>query len=269
MENLSILTDIATLSNNKINSTEREAFNGLSNLKQIYLYGNDLTKLNNKMFVGLDSLEEMTLSFNKINSIEAGTFTGLRYLKELWLDNNKVLEHVTGNMFAGLNRLELLSIHTNKISKIATDLFTGLLNLREIDLDDNLITEINNGTFNSLEQLSKVWLYNNKLTTLPHNAFSGLPRPMELTLGGNPLECSSDLCWMKQGESEGWLTWIQFENRPLEPSCAGGSDWRNLTLDCPTDCKYTCMWSPPKQYLPKKLLFGSILWKTLTLQIME
>ena len=138
-------------------------------------------------------------------------------------------------MFLGLTRLEKLSIHTNKIKSVAGGLFTGLFNLREIDLDDNDITEVREDTFRGLEKLSKVWLYNNKLTTLASSVFTGLPRPIELTLGGNPLTCDKKLCWLKQGEREGWLTWLPFERRPLEPDCDGGVSWKNLTLDCPKD----------------------------------
>ena len=79
----------------------------------------------------------------------------------------------------------------------------------------------------------QVWLYNNLLTTLPSSVFPNLPRPLDLTLGGNPLQCDRRLCWVKRGETEGWVRWIQFEDRPLEPSCARGIPWADLHLDCP------------------------------------
>ncbi len=81
-----------------------------------------------------------------------------------------------------------LAIHTNNISDVG-DVFTDLKNLDLIDLDDNAIETINQWSFRGLDKLTSVWLFNNKLTTLEENVFANLPRPLDLTLGGNPLQC--------------------------------------------------------------------------------
>ena len=70
----------------------------------------------------------------------------------------------------------------------------------------------------------QVWLYNNKLTTFDESAFSGLPRPLSLSVGKNPLMCDTNLCWLKQG----YVTWLTFENRNLEPECSNGMTWGAL-----------------------------------------
>ena len=76
-----------------------------------------------------------------------------------------------------------------------------------------------------------MWLYNNSLTTLDAGSFSGLPRPLAISLGANPLQCDSDLCWLKQG----YVTWLSFEKRRLLPDCSGSVTWNDLY--CPVQGK--------------------------------
>ncbi len=61
-----------------------------------------------------------------------------------------------------------------------------------------------------------------------HNRFS------EHNQGDGLLFVHYRLCWLKQGEVEGWVRWIEFGDRVLEPQCANGVHWKNLTLNCPT-----------------------------------
>ena len=86
-----------------------------------------------------------------------------------------------------------------------------------------------NGVVNYFQ--TQVWLYNNSLTTLDAGSFSGLPRPLAISLGANDLQCDSDLCWLKQG----YVTWLSFENRRLLPDCSGSVTWNDLY--CPVQGK--------------------------------
>ena len=99
--------------------------------------------------------------------------------------------------------------------------------MQVLDLDDNQISEVRSDAFRGMDSLSELWLYGNRLTTLEVTIFTGLPRPLNLTLGGNPLVCGAALCWMKQP----YITWIEFENRGMTPECAGGDDWDSIR--CP------------------------------------
>ena len=233
-----------TLSNNQINDTQAGAFNGLPNLQELYLYGNKFTTLKANMFAGLHSLELIILTYNHISTIEVGTFTGLGTLKKLWMDhNNEKLRDMKDNTFIGLSSLEILYVHNNKIQSVRPGLFNGLFKLKEIGLDDNNITQVEDGAFQGLEFLSKLWLFNNRLTTLQSNTFTGLPRPLDLTLGENPLQCDQRLCWIKRGEREGWIRWISLDDRPLQPKCSNGMNWYNLTLDCPQEGRRNTVYS--------------------------
>ena len=226
------------LSNNNLSHAEDGAFNGLPNLAELYLYGNKFTSLRAKMFSGLDSLNKIIITYNHISTIEVGTFAGMSNLTELWMDHNyEKLRDMQSGTFMGLSSLEILYIHGNRIQAIPTGLFKGLHKLTEIGLDDNEISEIETGAFQGLDSLSKVWLYNNKLTTLESSTFTGLPRNIELTIGKNPLKCDESLCWLRKLEREGFISWIELEDRPREPQCEDGREWKNLTLKCQTGGK--------------------------------
>ena len=101
-----------------------------------------------------------------------------------------------------------------------------------LDLDYNQISMVRSDAFRGMNSLSEVWLYGNRLTTLDVTAFTGLPRPLNLTLGGNPLVCDAALCWMKQPH----ITWIEYDERGVTPECAGGVDWDSLP--CPETGSY-------------------------------
>ena len=187
------------------------------------------------MFIGLDSLQELTLSSNQIASIEARSFNGLSNLETLWLDSNNLAE-LRYDMFLRLDKLRRIALNMNNISSVNGGVFTGLLNLKILDLDDNSIAELRSDSFRGIDTLTQIWLFNNKLSTFESSVFTGLPRPLQLTLGRNPdLQCDTRLCWLKEGEKEGWITWISFQNRPLEPECSDGTQWKNLNLDCPDE----------------------------------
>ena len=50
---------------------------------------------------------------------------------------------------------------------------------------------------------------------------NGHPANLTLIISGNPLQCDSRLCWIKEGEEEGWITWPIIQDRQLtdKPGC--------------------------------------------------
>ena len=163
-------------------------------------------------------------------------------------------------------------------------MWEGLTALAELDLDNNKLLTIEPGRFYTLPRLSKLRLSGNQLNALNWNIFSTVqtgslsdsssdltetpgsktshrhPSNLTLSLHDNPLVCNSDLCWLKQGEKDGWLKWytavksLQLTFLAHKPHCANQPcrTWDNIILNC----------SGKSKMILFKKFFGpkSILW---------
>jgi hypothetical protein len=92
---------------NEISSIELGDFDGLTNLKVLFLWGNQLSSIESGGFDGLTNLEVLDLCGNQLSSIESGAFNGLTNLSELWLAENQISSVEPGD-FSGLTNLEWL-----------------------------------------------------------------------------------------------------------------------------------------------------------------
>ena len=155
------------------------------------------------------------------------------------MDHNGDMTDLRQNAFTGLYRLEQLWLQGTRISSLQVGLFNGLSNLQEVSLDNNQLTELQPGLFDGLESLTRIWLYNNKLSTLAADLFPNLLRPLELTIGANPLKCDGSLCWLKRLEDQRYVSWITLAGRLWYPKCDDGSTWDNISLTCPNQGRKT------------------------------
>ena len=82
--------------------------------------------------------------------------------------------------------------------------------------------------FYGLVSLIVLQLEGNRLTRLPVDVFKHLPNSFTLGLGNvrrkpqedNPLQCNEDLCWLKQKERNGTITWyIDILHEIPKPKC--------------------------------------------------
>ena len=116
----------------------------------------------------------------------------------------------------------------NQISEIEPGTFTGLDSLTYLRLWGNSISELEARTFCGLESIEELLLDINVLTSLPQDVFIHLPRPLILGLYRNPLQCDAALCWLRQEELNGTITWYREENGyTSKPVCANGVNWDN------------------------------------------
>ena len=101
------------------------------------------------------------------------------------------------------------------------------------------------GAFFGLINLQKLHLDNNALSTLTWEVFNpvdyvdtgGHPPVVTLSLGGNPLQCESNLCWLKQGKRDGWIKSFTRDDRDMagEPECRNmpNVSLGRVSLRCP------------------------------------
>ena len=195
----------------------------------VYLNSNLITTIKSNAFIRLSQCQILVLQSNFITNVENDAFNGLRNLKELNLQGNRILR-VRTNMFSHLEQCEELNLYDNKVATVEPKAFIGLDNLKVLWLSVNQITELGDDVFIGLGCLQQLYLDRNKLITVNTNTFSHLPRPLQFVLtypeleGNNPLICDSRMCWLKQEENDGTITWYR-DPRHYKPECANSLVW--------------------------------------------
>lgn len=98
----------------------KDNFIGLSSLKTLILWGNQIDKLPSDTFILLENLEELDLGFNNIETIEQGLFVNQVNLKKLTMNVNKIIS-IYPDVFDGLKQLTELNLDSNIcVSKMFT-----------------------------------------------------------------------------------------------------------------------------------------------------
>ena len=147
-------------------------------------------------------MTRLRLRHNRLTSLKVGMFQGLVVIKELNLDDNH-LSSIEANTFLNLKRLEILNLDRNHLESLSPGTFCGLESIKELYLDEN------------------------PLTSLPQDAFRHLPRPLLLHVASKPFECDDALCWLKQEELNGTITW--WSNH--KPACANEVTWETWSCN--------------------------------------
>lgn len=117
-------------------------FNNFCNVKELYLGGNMISILCNNLFNGLINLRRLFLECNDIIEIEPYAFCHIDNLVELHLSGNYITQ-LHPNTFNNLIKLKSLSLNNNYLVQI-DGLFDNLPQLYFIDMCNNcLIKPIN------------------------------------------------------------------------------------------------------------------------------
>ncbi|KAJ8049360.1 Insulin-like growth factor-binding protein complex acid labile subunit [Holothuria leucospilota] len=166
---------------------DHKAFANLSTLKTLNLTGNKITEIPTGAFYNLPSLTNVYLSHNKLRQVAESFFTGYHDGVTLDLSFNK-FTNVSKDIFDIRCGYSSLLLAYNKIESLPQDLFSNILLTRTLDLSSNQLTELTPSLFNSsngIHQLSTLFLQRNNLTSLPEDAFVGLPNLTYLCLFHN------------------------------------------------------------------------------------
>ena len=222
------------LGHNSIAEIEAGAFLGLNELDTLELDHNQLTSVRGDMWEGLVVLQRLVLSWNNIKVIPEHAWTGLSSLKVLDLGPNDIAE-IAPRALEGLENLESLILFANDIKTVNDTMLEGLTSLKDLNLNDNDLNFIAPGTFSNLPNLESLAIPNNELTTVSLDMFRsiGHPAKLELLIHANPFYCDERLCWLKEGEKEGWLDYDSRTQR-YAPSCSNhpGVHWNDINLGC-------------------------------------
>ncbi|XP_035663236.1 slit homolog 2 protein-like [Branchiostoma floridae] len=78
------------------------------------------------------------------------------------------------------------------LAEVKKDLFKDLKDLEELDLDNNQITDIEVGSFDSLENLRLLFLYRNAIEKLSSGLFKGMTNLLQIYLSSNNITTIED-----------------------------------------------------------------------------
>jgi Leucine-rich repeat (LRR) protein len=177
------------LSENKLAKIQQRTFNGLFKLEILHLDKNEIEEIDENSFSNEpfeSNILQLYLSHNKLTKIQQRTFNGLFKLELLHLDKN-IIEEIEKNSFTNLNDLKELKIESNKIKIIKNGIFLGKTNLEKLFLYQNAIENIESIPFNTLRSLKKLHLISNKIKQIKFGHFIHLQSLEELRLDKNEI----------------------------------------------------------------------------------
>ncbi|XP_063366897.1 chaoptin-like [Cydia amplana] len=160
------------LSHNYIKSFGALTFEGLTQLQILHISDNELTKIG-VVFARLTNIKELFLDHNYLTKIEKSNFNTLYMLEKLNLSWNNLIgfEDETFDPMVALRKLDLSS---NKISMITKSLFQHNVNLQSLDISLNTISKIEPGAFEG-KHIQDFKIDDNPISGyLPKNTFQGI-----------------------------------------------------------------------------------------------
>ena len=188
-------------------------------------------------------LQDLILHHNELTYLQKTMFNGLESLVSLHIQNN-LLETVPDGCFSDLINLVYLHLGYNKLSDIRPGMWQGLSLVQQLYLHRNNIDSLNPGDLDHLPNLRRLLLYGNRFTTISHTIFNPTVypydgHPREINIGLGSMTCDSRLCWLKQGERLGWITWYTYETTIYHPDCSNfAGSWSEIDLGCPENGAY-------------------------------
>ena len=182
------LTELRTLSlwHNQIEELPSGVFDSLTALESLNLDHNRLGELPPGVFDSLTALKSLVLSYNRLGELPDGIFDQLTALKLLELGNNRLGELPDG-IFDPLTALENLSLWINRIEELPPGVFDSLTALETLSLGNNRLSELPDGIFDQLTALEYLSLWDNQIEELPPGIFDQLIALKKLGLGYNRL----------------------------------------------------------------------------------
>lgn len=202
------------LSHNRLTSLPQGIFINLPLLSQISLYKNQLESLEPGLF-GPMPLKELWLYDNNLSRVEDDTFRNLTQLNLLVLSRNQIT-HVSAGSFRGLEKIGEISLHTNLLTSLQAGTFLGLPNLFHISLEHNFLSSLPAGVLQGVNQLDNIDLHNNSFANLPQTSLDALTVATTVLLRQNPWRCDLDILplreWLRNHPSKANQTLVICES---------------------------------------------------------
>ncbi|XP_066246801.1 protein toll-like [Euwallacea similis] len=204
---LSNLSHVETLdlSSNGIEALEDTALRNLSNLKQLILRNNKISKLhlipnvthldlslnqirflNKSLFFTAPNMEFLNLSNNYLQAFEEGTFQTISKLQNLDLSLNMNLTF-KARTFSNLSTLKSLNLSGCQISKVPTSFLEKCEQLLVLNISNNGILHLEDNSLASLSNLQILDLSRNSIKSLSENLLLPLKELRNLYVSSNKI----------------------------------------------------------------------------------
>ena len=223
---------------------DKDSFQGVSDLHSINIDSSHLKEIRAGAFASLPYLTRLYLFGNQITKIDPAAFNG-QYLPGIWLWDNKLTSFdfmknlkaatigVSGNPITdvdfsaypnmlGTTSLDLAGLDVTEISKLK---FANLDNLKGLNLEGCKLQKIDGDTFSHMKKLTYLNVKRNKLTSLPQSILTVFQR-VNVEMGENPFNCDCNLKWVKTAN---WGASVDLGNCASPPNLAG-RQIANLTI---------------------------------------
>ncbi|GBP63644.1 Protein artichoke [Eumeta japonica] len=176
------------LSYNSITKLNVRDFKNLIKLRLLDLKHNSLLSLDHHIFSNTANLISVDLSYNSINTVFNDIFSSnSTSLHTVDISHNK-LNNLPKSVFKG-NELKKFSIQGNELEgDLERGIFDGLQNVDILDLSGQNLSAINNYAFFGCNKLTVLILANNKLINLQVNSMRLLSQLVTLDISKNKLQ---------------------------------------------------------------------------------
>ncbi|XP_065207374.1 uncharacterized protein kek5 [Planococcus citri] len=150
-------TEIRTLKNDAFKQA------GLINLQKISMKYCNIHDIEKNAFAGLGIVIEIDLSGNQIRRLDPKLFVATEKLRHVYLNNNSI-EKLDDGLFADLKFLQTVEFEENQISHIGYKAFDNIPQLKNVKLNSNQLSHLNKrifekfgGSLKSLELKNNPW----------------------------------------------------------------------------------------------------------------
>uniref|UniRef100_A0A1I7ZZ96 TIR domain-containing protein n=1 Tax=Steinernema glaseri TaxID=37863 RepID=A0A1I7ZZ96_9BILA len=202
--NLDVLLS-ADLSGNRVGAIEERDLWSFPSLRQLYLAGNAISRLDNHAFARSSQLQHLDLNDNRLAvvgripegisnlnlannqlTLISATVANLASLKKLNVSGNAI--DLSTPFSLASSQLETLDLSANRFPSIPFNVFersTGAL--KELNVAGNRIQALQPRAFRNFTRLQKLDISGNQLKNIADETFAGLEQLEELKVAGNEI----------------------------------------------------------------------------------
>ncbi|XP_035660696.1 leucine-rich repeat-containing protein 4C-like isoform X4 [Branchiostoma floridae] len=202
-------------------SVRRGDLAGLPLLRTLYLFDNQVQRIEVGAFDNNPDIQSFAIGTNSISEVLPGIFRGMNSLREIDMRGNKITS-IPAGVFNGLPRLRVVRLFGNQISTLAVGAFSNLSSVALFCLESNRIARIENGVFGSPQGATSMMLISNNISVIEPGALSSFVSMSRLWINSNRLSTL-------QGVFEGLQEMTQIYAQDNDISALNEGDFSGLT----------------------------------------